>query len=144
MFSHFDTLGLRLATADDLRRQMDSVFEGFGWPRPSSSVERSSAFAERDDHYVLHALVPGATPETVSVTVTGREVTVKGSREVVAPEGFEPRSRERRELTFERTYRMPGPVSEDAVTARLVHGVLTVKVAKAKAPSPRTIDIEVN
>ncbi|MFT7625461.1 MAG: HSP20 family protein [Myxococcota bacterium] len=143
MYSHFNGIDLRLAGFNQARRQMDSVFNGFGWPRPSTTVAHSQAFSETDDAYVLRALLPGAGGDDIDITVSGRDVTLKGQRKVSTPEGFEPQQRERQPIEFERTYRMPGPIGAE-VRARLHNGILTVTVPKAAAIEPRKVDVELN
>jgi HSP20 family protein len=96
---------------------------------------------ETDSQYVVTAEVPGLKREDVQIHVQEGRLTLSGSRREgpVACEQFH--RIERGHGAFSRTFHLPLPISEDAITADLKDGVLTVVVPKATDPVPRRIRV---
>jgi HSP20 family protein len=108
------------------------------WFAPTTDVVRDGEDA------VLRVELPGVdVAKDVTVKVDGDRLTVRGERrEENGGEGW----RESRTGSFRRTFRLPGHVAADAVTASYDAGVLTVRVAGAHAeatePGARRIAID--
>jgi len=135
------TLGTSLDRMLTLNRALDQAFNGVGsrvWV-PALDV------AERGDAYVIHAELPGVSPEQVDVSFEQNVLTIRGTKPAsfdVAAEG-EVRvfAAERVHGGFERAVRLPEFVDADRIEATFANGLLTVTVPKAKAAQPRKINI---
>jgi HSP20 family protein len=123
-------------------KAMDRMFnEAFtSSPRPRTGPR--VLFREVDGSYELRAPLPGVAREDVEITIDGELVTIKAKRVPKPPEGFEPRRRERVELGFERSYRLPEPIDAERVEARLEHGVLVTTLPRKTREQPRTIAVK--
>lgn len=100
---------------------------------------------ETKDAWEFVLEIPGVDPAQVEVTAEARVLKIRGQKEIARAEGeSEGRwlSTERISGAFERSFRLPAQVREDAIDARYAHGVLTVTVPKAEAPV-RRIEIKV-
>lgn len=102
--------------------------------------------AESDEAYTIVAELPGLGKEDVEIVVDEDILTVRGEKK--AEEKQEGRSylfSERRYGTFERKFRLPDTVKQDAIAATYENGVLTLALPKkpeAGKPEPRQIKIE--
>ena len=97
---------------------------------------------ETPQAYVLRAEIPGINPDDVDVTLTGDTLTLRGEKAV--EEKLEDQSwcmSERRAGGFERSFTLPAAVSAKDVEAEARHGVLTIKVMKAKEAQPHRVSI---
>ena len=135
---------------DRLKKDMDRLIERL-WddfcvpPFPRISVEFPSFnVLETDESLILSAEIPGITAEDLEVTVTGDDLTVKGSLALGAlTEGEDYESGETRYASFSRTFQLPCKIVVDDVKASYKHGVLTIVMPKCKAESARGIKINV-
>lgn len=100
----------------------------------------ATALEERDDAYLLELEVPGLAKKDIGIDVTGRRITVHGEREETERTGIL-RHTTRTTGRFDYELMLPSPVDEKAVTARLDHGVLVVRVPKAG--DSRTTHVEI-
>jgi HSP20 family protein len=99
---------------------------------------------ETEDAYELSADVPGFTPEQLNVTLEDGVLTLTGKLEEANEQKDEANRslrRERRRMSFTRTFRFETPLDEDAVAAKIEHGVLTLRLPKAAAAKPKTIPV---
>jgi len=133
---------MHLAALDQMRRQMDSSFNGFGWVRPVAAPNHG--LVDTGDAFVFRALVPGVSQGDLEVSFADGTLTIKGSRTVEAPDGFSAQRQERRSYSIERTFELPTAIEPEGIVAELNDGVLTVGVPKAAEARPRTIEIKVN
>jgi HSP20 family protein len=107
-------------------------------------VEMSPAFEvkETKDAYLFKADVPGIDERDLDVTITGRRLTVSGSRE---EEHEEKADRyyacERDYGTFSRAFNLPQGADVDGLRAALEHGVLTVTAPKKPEMQPKKIAV---
>jgi HSP20 family protein len=110
------------------------------WMRAAQTVEQSLAANVRDeeDAFVVAALVPGLKAKDVSISIL---------EDVVRIEGEYPQDENEyllRELPggpFQRTLRLPAPVDSNKAEAKIVDGVLTLRLPKAESARPKTIKI---
>jgi HSP20 family protein len=96
---------------------------------------------ETPDALVLELAVPGATTESLDVTITGRRVTISYARPQ-QPEG------ERRYWirslaggSVKRSIALPFAVASDGVQANLTGGILILTLPKPAQQLPRKIDV---
>jgi HSP20 family protein len=95
---------------------------------------------ETDDAYVVEIELPGVKRDDVSLEVAGGRLSVSGERKERERVGIL-RRRTRTVGQFHYEVVLPGEVDEDAVTASMDEGVLTVRVPKPASERPRRIPI---
>jgi HSP20 family protein len=125
-----------------LNRALDQAFNGVGNARvwvPALDV------AERGDAYVVHAELPGVSPEQVDLQFEQNVLTIRGTK----PASFDASSEgelrvfaaERVHGGFERSVRLPEFVDAERIEANFTNGLLTITIPKAQAAQPRKITI---
>jgi HSP20 family protein len=94
--------------------------------------------AEDEEGYTVDMCIPGVAPEDIELTITARNLIIKGERK--SPEGRYFRQ-ERGAGAFQRALSLNVPVERDGVSAKSENGILRVKLPKAEAVKPRKISI---
>ena len=130
---------------DEVSRALDdTVFDSRYMP---AFVRRHSPFPklnlyETPESYLLTCELPGVITENLDLSLTGRQLTIKGERP--APEGTNRRydRHERGFGRFSRTLELPGPVEPDGLSASLKLGVLTVKLTRSPESKPKQIAVK--
>lgn len=95
-----------------------------------------------EEGVVLTSELPGVKLEDLDISVSGKNLTIKGSRK--ADEVGEQMKRirhERMEGDFERTFQLPFTIETEKVQATLKNGVLTVVLPRAENEKPRKITV---
>ena len=89
----------------------------------------------------MTAELPGLKREDVQIQIQEGRLTLSGARpeRSIACEQYH--RIERGHGEFSRTFHLPLPISQDAITADLKEGVLTVVVPKTSDPTPRRIRV---
>lgn len=126
----------------------------FGWPTRISHLVDSMWHAgmpgevvpgaelrETDDRFVLEVDLPGLTKKDLSIEVSGRRVTVDGTRSEKEREGILRRT-SRVSGRFTLDIALPVAADESQVTASLQNGVLTVTLPKAQVSNPTEVEIK--
>jgi HSP20 family protein len=149
MFTGFRDFDDTLRALSLLQRRFDHAFDDWASPVAVEPVVRASRSAwpavnafETAEAFVYKAEVPGLAERDVSVYVEDETLVVRGERKSQAPEGYEPRLRERAPIAFARKLPLPGRIEGEAVTATLKDGILTVTLPKAKETLPRQIAVQ--
>lgn len=132
-------------------RLLNEVFAGFT-PETSTVFSPAKPFPAlnlwHDEAAIyIEAELPGFTMDDIDISLIEKEITLTATRRIEIEEtpkmkGFEFIRRERAEGTFSRSVRLPVPVDPEKVTAKLVHGVLTVILPKAPEALPRRIAVK--
>jgi HSP20 family protein len=130
----------------DLRREIDRLFDDFGFPFSSGSV-RTEAFPavnvwETPEAVFVEAEVPGLQMNDIELTVVGNELSIHGERKAVADEKATFHRRERGFGEFSRFVALPVPAETSRIEAVLRDGVLTVTLPKAPEARPRRIEVK--
>lgn len=121
-----------------------------GWGSAPRSGFPAVNVRETDEALFVEAEIPGLSAADVDVSVAGDELVLKGQRlrggpEVRPAEGTADdvvwHRRERGHGSFERRIPLPVQVAADAVEARLVDGVLTIRCPKAPECQPRRVPV---
>ncbi|HRQ79246.1 MAG TPA: Hsp20/alpha crystallin family protein [Gemmatimonadaceae bacterium] len=125
-----------------LRRELDRFFdEASARVAPiTASWTPAVDVRESKDAWEFTLEIPGVDPAQVEVTAEARVLKIRGQKELQrTPSDEDSRwlSTERISGAFERSFRLPAQVREDAIEARYAHGVLTVTVPKAEVPARR-------
>lgn len=130
-FARWDPLRDLLA----IQQRLDRFAPGpAGWQPPVDLYETADA-------YVLTAEIPGLDRDDIDIQTGEGRLVLSGMRQErpVACEQFH--RLERGHGSFQRTFQLPLPVDDAAVTADLKDGVLTVRIPKLPASSSRRISI---
>jgi HSP20 family protein len=141
--SHFPW-GQRWDPLRDLQREMHRLLDNFE-SLPNYRVTRPYPplnLYEAEDRYFVTAELPGSTPESIELSLTGETLTLRGERkphEGVAEDQF--RRQERPTGRWSRTVTLPQRIDADAVTANCNNGILTIDLPKAEEARPRQINI---
>jgi HSP20 family protein len=96
---------------------------------------------ENDDAIIVEAELPGFSIEDVEITMTGKDLTISGTRPQTSPEGKVFLRRERPTGQFSRTLRLSADIDGSRVAATLENGVLTITLPKAEQGKPRKIQV---
>ena len=104
---------------------------------------RLAAYA-RDGDLVLHADLPGVSPEEVDITLDGNVLTISGERKVgPGEEGVSYYLNELPRGAFRRSVGVPEGADPDSIKARFENGVLEVVLPGATTQlEPKKIAIE--
>ena len=121
----------------ELERLIDGMLRGAPFHTRRASYPLVN-IAEDDESYKVDLCVPGVAPEDIELTITARNLIIKGERK--SPEGRYFRQ-ERGAGSFQRALSLNVPVDRDGVIAKSENGILRVTLPKAEAVKPRKISI---
>ncbi|MGW8323150.1 MAG: Hsp20/alpha crystallin family protein [Thermodesulfobacteriota bacterium] len=129
-----------LSELERMRNEFNRLFEGFERRTPAG-YPAMNLWASTDDA-VLTAEIPGVDPKTISISVTGETLTLKGDRKTDVDEGkFSWHRRERPTGEFTRTISLPFRADAGKVEAKCSNGVLHIRLPRAEEEKPRKIEI---
>jgi HSP20 family protein len=89
----------------------------------------------------LYADLPGVNVEGLDVHIEGDTLLLSGTSNLALPQGAQPVYGEQRSLAFRRRFSLSGDLDASNIEARLVSGVLTVRIPKTPAAQPRRIEV---
>ena len=137
---------------DNLRRDIDEAFRGYGVGRPLAGPYLSPVatrrfppvnLSEDEQQVYLQALVPGVDPKGIDLTVVRNIITITGERKPTPEqEGEMVHRNEIRSGPFSRTVELPVDVDPARITAECRDGVLCISLAKAEHAKPKKIAIK--
>jgi HSP20 family protein len=148
----FDDLDRSFAALNDLREEMNRVFQRFDvdWPgelqqAPSSTTLAGSwplvQLSDEGDALKVTAEVPGFAADDLNVALEQGTLTIRGERRDEVPAGYSVHRKERGALRFARSFALPARVESDKVEAKLGDGILELRMPKVAAERPRTIKV---
>lgn len=131
---------------DELRRDMDRLFDAFGMGLSRRPYARAAAYPamniwDAGDTLCVEAEVPGVGRDDLEILTVGNELTVKGQRGPVEGKWAVHRN-ERGTGEFTRSVTLPCEVNADKVEAVLDSGVLMLRLPKAEAAKPKQITVK--
>lgn len=98
---------------------------------------------ESEKGTTVYAELPGVRKEDVQITFEDEVLSIGGTRaEKEIPEDARILLHEQRTRDFQRSIMIGHAVDQDAISATLENGLLTVEVPKAAAARPKTIAIK--
>ncbi len=136
---------------DDLRsmqREMDRLFDRF-LGGETGGMERISGWMPSVESYVkdgkllFKAELPGVDPKDLDVSVTDRELIIKGERK--AEKGAKEENYVYQEITygsFERHFLLPEGVKTGDVKAKFTNGILEITLPAPATSTAKKIEIE--
>lgn len=138
---------------DDLRREIDQAFRGFGMGRILSPVFLPGLgtgdfprlnLSEDENNFYVEALVPGLDPKDLDLNVMQGALTLSGERKENGNDNRTWHRRERGAGRFLRTIEIPMAVNAEKVDAEYRNGILTVTLPKAEEAKPKKIAVKAN
>ena len=132
-----------------LQDEMNDLFDRFfgWWGSPTTELVGQwwpvLELAEKEDHVIVRAEMPGLKREDIDVSVHGNVLTLSGEKK----EEAEPREgacycSERRYGSFRRDITLPAEVDADKVEATYKDGVLTLTLPKVEEAKTKKIAIK--
>jgi HSP20 family protein len=97
---------------------------------------------ETNEALIMLLDMPGADPESLDVTLEGRELSVFASSRSSVPEGYALVHAEYRDGNYERHFVITGEVDGDNIDAVLTRGVLRLTVPKPPTAQPKKITVK--
>lgn len=143
MLARFADFDRTFGVLDELRRQMDRVwedYEGIPAKQAPAAWPRFNVF-DGGAELILEADVPGLTEKDLDVSLEDGVLSIRGELKQTAKEGYTLLRRERPALKFARSIALPFKVDAERTTALVKDGVLTVTLAKAPEARPRQIAV---
>ncbi len=135
------------AGVNRLSRELDRVFGSFNPGATTRSIfgayPQISMWQDAENFY-LESELPGCELEDLDVSVSGKQLTLKGERKAPQLEHGQWRRQERGFIKFDRTLELPADVDANSISATLAHGVLTITLGKQAEVKPRKIEIRAN
>ena len=110
--------------------------------RRSSEFPSVNTWVSSDDSIVTTE-IPGVDPESIDISVTGKTLTLRGSRkadDIKEDQTFH--RRERWNGEFSKAIELPFIIEADKVVAKFKKGILTLTLPKAEAEKPKKIEIK--
>jgi HSP20 family protein len=150
MFSRLTDFDRTFDVLDELRRQMDRVWDDYdgAWGVARTPTQALSATTwprlnvlDAGANLVVTADVPGMTEKELDVSLEDGVLTLRGERKTFVPEGYAAHRRERPALRFTRSVALPLKVDAEKAAATVKDGVLTITLAKAPEARPRQIAV---
>lgn len=143
------------------RNEIDSLFHrfdnGFGapamrslidigpfWGRTADTIFPAIDVVEDDQAYILSAELPGLDDKSVTVSVVGDMLVIKGEKSEETEEKDKSRYLSERSYgCFERSFRLPDSVDQDGIAAQFAKGVLKITLPKTKsAAASKQIEVK--
>ena len=132
---------------DELRPEMDQLFDAFAGPGSPRIAWRSPGFPpvnvwEDAECIYAEAEVPGVTTDDIEIQVHGDELSIKGKRKPLDEDATVYHRRERGTGDFARFLTLPVEINASKVDATLNNGVLLLTLPKAASARPRQITVK--
>ncbi len=130
------------------REALDSPFDLFnrfiGQHDVASEFPTINLWAD-DDGAILTSELPGVDMADLELTVSGKQITIKGCRSTPDLEVSNAQlvRQERVQGNFERAVQLPFNIEAGKVSAKLQNGVLEVSLPRAENDKPRKINVGV-
>ena len=121
----------------------NSLWDHLGF---SSEVSKPATYnadiLEAKDKYLIHMDVPGVKEEALTIELADGVLSVSGERKSYAKEeGYSFSLRETNYGKFKRSFRLNEAVQEEAISASLKDGILTIQIPKTEEKKPRIITV---
>jgi HSP20 family protein len=127
----------------ELQPRDKQEIQGTEHVRPGRYYMPEVDICEVSEGLLLRADMPGVDPGKVSVEVDDGVLTIQGEVALQPYEGLTPVYSEYRVGNFLRRFNLPKSLSYDVdrIKAKLVNGVLDVRIPKAEQAKPRRIQV---
>lgn len=128
-----------------MRRQMDRIMDNVAnrpYAGSHAGVFPAINVTEDANNFFIRAELPGVQTNDLDIQTTANNLTISGERKL-APEAESAKyhRREREGGRFSRAISLPKEIDAERVEARLVNGLLTLRLPKAESAKPKRITI---
>jgi HSP20 family protein len=141
----FGTLGRGLDTWTELERmqnEMNRLFARLG-PTPAQDFPAVNIWANEEKAVVTSEL-PGLAPDAIEISVSGKTLTIRGSREPAKAREDESYHRQERWYgAFTKALEIPFPVDPAKVEAKFNKGVLSISLPRLEVDKPKKITVKI-
>ncbi len=124
-----------------IENEMNRVLSRYA--SPSTSEFPAVNIWANGDIAVVTTEIPGIESEKIDISIAGKTLVIRGSRE---PENIEEgeayHRRERWYGQFAKSVELPFQISPEKIEAKFSKGVLTVKLPRAEADKPKKITVK--
>lgn len=128
---------------NDPFRDLDTLFDRVGKPRTAFSALPMDAY-RRDSDVWVHLDIPGASPDSIDISLERNVLTVSAERGWARQEGDQIYLNERRSGTFTRQVHLGDGLDGAAIEADYSDGVLTLRIPVSEKAQPRKIEVKGN
>jgi len=134
----------------NLRDEMNSLFEGGGWPTLTPQAQLFTGWTpaldlyQTNDDIVAVVELPGMRKEDIELSLHDGMLTISGERKDESAEGEKTGRTERFIGKFRRSISLPTRVDANKVNATYKDGILTVTLPKAEEVKPKQIQVNVS
>jgi HSP20 family molecular chaperone IbpA len=104
-------------------------------------IPRSDIY-ETEDNVVVTLDMPGASEDSIEVTLEKNILTINANSVHNAPEGYELGFAEFQTGDYERSFRLTDQINRDAIEALYKDGVLKLTLPKSEVAKPRKISVK--
>ena len=118
-----------------LEREAKNDFHAASIAPPVDIIEDKEGITVRAD-------MPGVDKEHLSIAVDGDTLTIEGTVGLGETSQLQSVYAEVRSPQYKRSFVLSRDLDTEQVTANLVHGVLTLRVAKREQAKPRRIEVK--
>jgi HSP20 family protein len=138
-WSDFNRLGRFWEPWRDIERMQRTLH---GYSAPGTGEFPAVNVWSTGDEAVVTAELPGIDAKSVDISVVGKTLTLRGTRQSdTAKEGESYHRQERWAGRFSRTIDLPFAVDAGKVGARFSRGILTITLPRTEADKPRKITV---
>lgn len=110
-------------------------------PEPVATVTPFADIFERDDAYVLMLDMPGASKDSISITVDANSLVVRARPAMMVDSDAKMLCHEIVNADFFRSFNLSSGINRDKIDATYENGVLTITLYKNEELRPREIKI---
>jgi HSP20 family molecular chaperone IbpA len=128
--------------ASEDERKLPAESEGGEPTRTGPTFRPRVDIAETEAGLIILADMPGATPDSVSIMLERRQLTIRGEVENRRPEGMSALYLEYDIGAWERSFTLSGGFDVEKIEACLTDGVLMLTLPKAREPEAKRIQIK--
>jgi HSP20 family protein len=96
---------------------------------------------ESNDAWLLRAEMPGVDETHAEVSLEQQTLTIGGTAELQEPQGYQRQFGTFRSRRYERAFKLPAAIDRAGLDASVKHGVLTVRIPKAREAQPTKITV---
>lgn len=112
------------------------------WDMEDSQVYFPVDVREKEDEFLVTAMLPGLKPEDVEIQIVNETISLKGEFKTEIEEDANYIIQERPSGKFFRSIAMSDMMDASKAEAQMDNGILTLRIPKAEAAKPKTIEVK--
>ncbi|RMF95698.1 MAG: Hsp20/alpha crystallin family protein [Gammaproteobacteria bacterium] len=132
---------------DDMLNRFGRIGGGVAVPGRTGEVvswRPAANISETDKEYIIKAELPEVKKEDIEVAIDDGVLTIKGERRLEKRDENEKQHRiESFYGSFARSFTLPSDADEEHIEAESKDGVLTVRIPKVPAATPKRVEVKV-